>query len=202
MTRIRFEAALLGICLFVTLASAANLRPLSGGTRTEPDPKEKKRIRVIAENELVRVTVGESERGGKFDRGSGIAAIWLKIENRTDEPLAVDPSTWSLVDDQGLGYSGLSIDVAADRLIGAKQGLIMIGSGIASGPGDAGHMHSTVEKMIRHNLEKPALKPGAIPARSFKEGVVYVEAPQIKKGTVKLNLAGIWPDPIILAVTD
>lgn len=77
----------------------------------------------------------------------------------------------------------------------------MFGSGLASGPGDAGHMHETVEKMIRHNLEKPALRPGSVPPRSFKEGVVYVEAPQIKKGKVTLNLVGLWPDPIVFEVT-
>lgn len=201
MTRHRVTAALIAIGLFVTLASASNLRPLSGGTNTEPDPKEKKRIRVIAENERVRVTIGESERGGKFNRGSGIAAVWLKIENRSEEPLVVDPSTWSLIDDQGRGYAGLSAAVAADRLIGASQGLIMFGSGIGSGPGNAGHMHSTVEKIIRHDIEKPALQPGNVPAHSFKEGVIYIEAPQIKKGAVKLTLTGIWPDPIVLEVS-
>ena len=56
-------------------------------------------------------------------------------------------------------------------------------------------------EMSSPSLLQAQLRPGSVPPRSFKEGIVYVEAPQIKKGKVTLNLVGLWPDPIVLEVT-
>jgi hypothetical protein len=110
----RFKALLYCVilCLLSTLAQAQDIRAISGGTRTEPDPKDKKLIRLVAEKPDYTLTLGRSLMKHKNARMIG---IYVKVENLTDKPLTVKTSKFSMTDDEGKGYYGLETEEAIKR---------------------------------------------------------------------------------------
>jgi hypothetical protein len=175
---------------------AQKLYPISGGTGTEPDPKDKKIILLVAENEGLKLTLGRSE---KYKPKSGLMALWLKIENRTDKPLSVDPAKFNYVDDEGRGYSGFApkdaIKKALDSSAGKRSALGMVLAGPLAGPA----MMEAAERKVTEDVNREAIQPGEIPAHSFKDGIIFFEAPKKKQTTIKVALTDLWPEPFIFS---
>lgn len=175
---------------------AQELFPISGGTKTEPDPKSKKKIRLIAENANLRLTVGEY-RDSKVR--SALFVIYLKVENLSDKPLTVDPSKFSTVDDTGRGYVGLAPTDAIKRALDKSAGTRTVIGIIMAGPLAGPAMQHAAERKVTEMVNRESLQPGEIPAHSFKDGGVFFEAPKQKHFTLKINLGELWPEPFIFS---
>jgi hypothetical protein len=191
---VRSFLALVAILCLTASASAGRLHPLSGGTKTESDAKDKKKIHLIAESETVRLTLADS---GRYNFKGPVTGISLKVENLSDEPLTVDPTQFSAIDAQGRGYSGLAPEEAAKRHLAAHAGGMYALSSVLAGPMGGGHLNDSVNRKIASEFVEMALPPGTIPPHSFKEGIVFFEAPKEKKGEVKISLGTLWKEAFV-----
>jgi hypothetical protein len=194
--RIIVRVLLLIIVLSITTL-AQRVYPASGGTRQEPNPKEKDQIYLIAENEVLRLTIDGSKKNSIKEP---LLFIWLKVENLSDKPLSIDPSKFSCVDDTGRAYAGLGPKEAIKRIFDSRAGS-QTALGIAlSGPRSGPALAEAAERKVSQDMHKISLQPGEIPPRSFKEGAVYFEAPQKQKKLIlNINFTGLWPEPIVFS---
>jgi len=179
------------ICAPGVAAFSQEIYAVSGGTKSEPDQKNKKKIRLIAENEKVRIVTGEY-RDSKVR--SALFVIYLKVENLSNEPLTIDPSTFNAVDDAGRGYAGLApteaIKRALDRSAGTRTVVGMVFAGPLAGPA----LQQAAERNVSEKVNRECLQPGNLPGHSFKEGAVFFEAPKQKHFTLKINFGDLWPE--------
>lgn len=184
--------------VLVVPASGQVLYPISGGTRTERAPKDKKKTRLIAESPSVRLTTGEY-RGSKVR--SSLFVIYLKVENLSDTPLQVDPSTFSTVDDEGRGYAGLTpteaIRRALDKSAGTRTAIGLVLAGPLAGPA----LQQAAERKVTETVNRECLQPGHIPPHSFKDGAVFFEAPKQKRFTLKVSFGSLWSEPFVFSTS-
>ena len=157
----------------VQVSWAQNLFPLSGGTRFEPDPDNKKQLVLVAENSEVKITIKPAE---KFKPKKGqIWTIWMKVENLSDKPLKFDPTQFTATDDEGRAYAGLEATVAIKRFNDAIAAVTnMIGSAIA-GPLAGPSVVASSERGSAQKLNQESMQIGDIPPKTFKDGIVYFE---------------------------
>ena len=170
--------------LLSTLAQAQDIRAISGGTRTEPDPKDKKLIRLVAEKPEYNLTLGRSLMKHKNARMIG---IYVKVENLTDKPLTIKTSKFTMTDNEGKGYYGLETEEAIKRF-NDTHGLA---TAIMVGP----FMNPALQARMAEEIRRESLESGDIPPHSFKEGIVFFDAPKKQHYTLKVTLTDLWPDP-------
>ncbi|HEX8090644.1 MAG TPA: hypothetical protein VF762_17420 [Blastocatellia bacterium] len=178
-------STLLSIGVF---AQGQDLYPISGGTRTEPDLKNKKLIQIIAEKPDYKLTVGRSLMKRKSARMIG---IYVKIENLADKPLSVKTSKFSMTDDEGKGYYGLETEEAIKRFNNTHG----ITTAIIAGP----LMNPAVQARMAEEIRRESLESGDIPPHSFKEGIVFFDAPKKQHYTLMVSLTELWPEPFIFS---
>jgi hypothetical protein len=172
-------------------AFAGQVYPIGGGTRTEPDPNDKTRIKVIAENEQLRLTLSKPERFWKR-KTARMFAIYLRVENLSDKALQIQTSKFSAVDDEGRTYSGLEVADVVKRYFDSHSGKILI---LGGGLGARRSSREAAERKMGEDFRRESLQSGDIPPRSFKEGLVFFDAPEQDNFTVKVKLAELWPEP-------
>ena len=157
--------------------------PDTGGSRIQADPNNKKLIQLVAENNRLRLTL--SARKG-FNRRFPVIAIFLKIENLSDQPIVFDPSKYSVVNEEGRAGAGLRPDDAVKRVLDST--VLYLGSPTRDSP---------VERKISSDINRDSLQPGEIPPRSFKEGMVFFESPSKRSKTFRLTLGDLWPESFV-----
>lgn len=184
------QACTIVVALLLSVASvgAQNLRAVSGGTRTEPDPKDKKLLRLVAETESTRITLGRAIVKHKTAR---MIPIYVKIENLTDKPLTLKTSTFSIVDDEGKGYYGLETQEAIKRFTDTHG----IATAVIAGP----LMGPSIQAKMGEEIRRESLESGDIPPRSFKEGIVWFDAPKRQHYTLKVTLGELWREPFVFS---
>lgn len=114
----------------------------------------------------------------------------MKVENLTDQNLALETADFFLRDGNRRSYLTVSTDAAIQRLLNREPGFF----GICRLQMDGATRDSTVEAMKKKTLTGPF-----IPAGTFREGFVYFEGASKKgfKGTVvEFVPLGLLPDPI------
>lgn len=184
----RYLVATLFILIMASAAFAQDLYPISGGIHTQPDPKDKKLIQMIAEKPEYKLTVGRSMFKHKSAQMIG---IYLKVENLTDKPLTIKTSKFSMTDDGGKGYYGLETDEATKRFVNTHG----IATAVMAGP----RMNPAIQGRMAENIRRESLESGDIPPHSFKEGIVFFDAPKQDHYTLKIILTDLWPDPFIFS---
>ena len=186
----RAKALLCRVILFSlsTLAQAQDVRAISGGTRTEPDPKDKKLICLVAEKPDYTLTLGRSLMKHKNARMIG---IYVKVENLTDKPLTIKTSKFSMTNDEGKGYYGLETEEAIKRYTNTHG----LATAILAGP----LMNPALQARVAEEIRRESLESGDIPPHSFKEGIVFFDAPKKQHYTLKVILTDLWPDPFIFS---
>jgi len=187
---------LLCLLLLVVPAFGQELFPISGGTRTEPDPKDKKLMRLLAENESYRITLGRPDHWRH--KTAQIVAIYMKLENLSDKPISVQTSKFSAVDADGRAYSGLEAPEAIKRYFDTHSGA-MTALGGALGAGRSAR--EAAERKVSEDIRRESFPSGEIPPHSFKEGMVFFEAPKENRFTMKIKLADLWPEFFIFSTT-
>lgn len=167
---------------------AQEIYAISGGTRSDTDPKNKKRILLIAENDQLRLTVGVAKQDKPV---LGLLEIWAKVENLSDKPITIDPTKYSAVDDDGRGYAGIAPNDAIQRMLDRTAAMRTAMGNIIMGPLAGPSNTQAQERQARERVNREALAPGDIPAHSFKDGVVWFEAPKQKKFTLLITFTGL-----------
>jgi len=169
---------------------AQEIYAVSGGTRTATDPKNKKRILLIAENNELRLTVGVPKQDKPV---LGLFEIWVKVENLSDKPIAIDPTKYHAVDTDGRAYSGVAPNDAIQRMLDRTATMRTAMGNVIMGPLAGPSTTQASERQARERVNREALAPGDIPPHSFKEGVVWFEAPKPKKFTLQITFAELCP---------
>ena len=180
---------LIWLLALAVVVCAQDIYPISGGGKTEQDPNNKKLIRFVAENERVRVIVGRSDKWK--NKKARMIVIQVKVENLSDEPLNIHTSKFNAVDEQGRAYAGLETDEAIKRFNDTHA----IAMNVFTGP----LRHGAVQQRIAEDFRRAALSSGNIPPHSFKEGVVFFEAPERQHYTLKITLANLWPEAFVFS---
>src|SRR6185503_20766067 len=135
------------LLLLVAITQAQDIRAVSGGTGTATDPKDKKLIRLVAEDETKKLTLGRSLMKHKTARMIG---IYLKIENRSDVPFTVEPSKFSMIDNEGQAFDGLDTQEAINRFNNSRGLATAILVGPLMNPALQG---ATAEAIRRESLQ-------------------------------------------------
>jgi len=180
---------LLCFCILALQVSAQDIRVIGGGNRTQPDPKDKSLIQAIAENESIRLTLGKSHLW-KHKRAR-IIGVYLKVENLSDKSLTVQASKFSAVDVDGKGYSGLETEEAIKRFNDTHG----IATAVIAGP----LMNPAVQAHTAEAIRRESLQSGEVPPHSFKEGMIFFEAPKEQHYTMKVTLTGLWSEPFVIS---
>jgi len=178
------------ICTFTALALAQDLYPIGGGSRTQPDPKNKNLIQMVAEDSSHRLTVGRSLMKHKSARMIG---IYVKVENLSETPITVKTSSFSMIDDDGKGYYGLETQEAIKRF----QDTHGIATAVLAGP----LMNPSVQAKMGEEIRRESLESGEVPPHSFKEGIVFFDAPKHQHYTLRVKLGSLWPDSFTFSTT-
>jgi hypothetical protein len=76
------------------VAQPQDIRVVSGGSRTAPDPNDKKLIMLIAEAPTYKLSLRRPDKGGS--KNSRMIPIHLRIENLSDKPLAFQTSKFNV----------------------------------------------------------------------------------------------------------
>lgn len=190
-------ATILVVLALATPAVGQRLYPVSGGTRIAPHTKEKKQIVLIAENEARRITLSTPE---KYKVKYPILAIWMKIENLSSEPMDFAASKFSATDEEGRGYAGLEPRDAIKRVIDAHAGMMWVMGSVLAGPLAGPGLTAAAERKVTQEVMSRSIEAGTIPAHSFKEGMIFFEAPaKKKKFTFSVRLGDLWPEPFVLS---
>jgi hypothetical protein len=174
---------------------AQRISAVSGGTRTETAPHDKKQIRLIAESPSLKLTIST---GGKFGKQfAGMTSIYLKIENISDKPLTITTSKFNAIDEEGRAYAGLEFQEAMKRYFDTHAGTFAAIGGAVAGPLSGPTMNKAAERKITEDMRRQSLESGDIPPHSFKDGAVFFEAPKKKQYTLKISLADLWLEPFV-----
>ncbi len=176
------------LLLLVAVTQAQDIRALSGGTGIATDPKDKKLIRLVAEDETKKLTLGRSLMKHKTARMIG---IYLKVENRSDVPLRVEPSKFSMIDNEGQAFNGLDTQEAINRFNNSRG----LTTAILVGP----LMNPALQGATAEAIRRESLATGDIPPHSFKEGIIFFDAPKRQRYTVKVTLTDLWPQPFVFS---
>lgn len=178
------------LLLLPPVCVAQEIYAVSGGTRTDIDPKNKKRILLIAENDQLRLTVGVAKQD---KRVLGLLEIWAKVENLSDKPITIDPTKYNAVDGDGRGYAGITPNDAIQRMLDRTAAMRTAMGNIIMGPLAGPSNTQAQERQARERVNREALAPGDIPPHSFKDGIVWFEAPKQKTFTLLITFAGLSP---------
>jgi hypothetical protein len=174
-----------------------------GNILVQADPKQNNHYVFLAEKSFdYRLRLGfpnkyQAEFLTKSD--SPIAVLWLRVENLSQNPLNLDTSRFTAVDEQGKGYARLSPEEASNRIAGNK------GAGAALQKTlrtiSIGRAGNAVDEEAREEISRFSLQSVQIPPRSIREGFIFFEVPERKKFTLNVNLDGLWPQPFVFANT-
>jgi hypothetical protein len=180
------------ICLLMlpAVSRAQEIYAISGGNRVESDPKNKKRALLIAENTELRLTVSVPKQNKPF---LGLLEIWAKVENLSDKVLTIDPTKYHAVDNEGRAYAGLAPKDAIQRALDRSAMMRTAMGNMIMGPLAGPSTTQAMERQATERVNREALASGEIPPHSFKEGIVYFEAPKQKKFTLQITLTELWP---------
>jgi hypothetical protein len=180
---------LLSVLILPAASLAQEIYAIGGGTRTDVDPKNKKRILLIAENNELRLTVGVPKQNKPV---LGLFEIWAKVENLSDKPLTIDPTKYHAIDAEGRAYSGVAPNDAIQRMLDRTATMRTAMGNIIMGPLAGPSNTQATERQARERVNREALATGDIPPHSFKEGVIWFEAPKQKKFALQITLTELW----------
>ncbi|MEQ1607052.1 MAG: hypothetical protein ABL999_19475 [Pyrinomonadaceae bacterium] len=181
--------------VFVEGIVAQRLFPVSGGTGVEESPNKKGSAAIVAETETVKILLDNNERQTDFSMGK-ILTFWLRISNKSQKPLAIDPTKFSAVESGGRTLSVLEPKDALERVMGGSAFLrTAIWGGSMSNAGEKGFMSRYLNK---------SLQLGDIPSGAYKEGLVYLEKgnDKDKVDSIKFSLGTLWPDSFEFSLSD
>jgi hypothetical protein len=192
---------LIGTVLITShLLHGQSLYPVRGGTGFEPDSRDSKYEVLVAETAELKLTFRHSE---KFKPKKGdIWVVWMKVENRSDKPITVDPTKFTAVDDEGRALAGLDAGTAIKRFSDAVAGMMNIVGNVVAGPLAGPSMVAASERGSVQKLNQQSLQIGEVPPRSFKDGLVFFEKSNTKTKEVRANFVGLWTDPIVFSTDD
>jgi hypothetical protein len=60
-------------------------------------------------------------------------------------------------------------------------------------------MNPALQARVPEEIRRESLESGDIPPHSFKEGIVFFDAPKKQHYTLKITLTDLWPDPFIFS---
>lgn len=191
---------LVTVSLVSAQAWAQALFPIKGGTGTEPDPKDKGYLVLVAENSDLKITFRHSD---KFKPRKGdIWTFFMKVENKTNKPLTFDPTKFGVTDDEGRALSGLEASVAIKRLYDAFAGMGLLMSGVIAGPFMGPPLAQASERGGMQRIMQMCLQTGEIPPHTFKDGLVFFDKAKKKTKELKANFTGLWSEPVYFATEE
>ena len=183
------------VTVFVECVVAQRLFPVSGGTRVEESPIKKGNAIIVAENDSVKILLDSNDRETDFRMGK-ILTFWMRISNKSQNTLSIDPTKFTAIESGGRALSALEPKDALERVMGGTAFLrTFIWGGSMSNAGEKGFISRYLSK---------SLQIGDIPAGAYKEGLVYLEKgnEKDKVGSIKISLASLWPDSFEFSLSD
>jgi hypothetical protein len=170
-----------------------------GSVRVEASPYQDNRYSYVAEKGIeYKLTLGfprDDQADFIQDTGANVAVLWLRIENLSNYPIAVDATKFTATDKNGHAYPRLEPGEAFDRIIEEKgRTLKALNKGIRSVTLGKAAGQSTVDE-ARDEAVRFALQNGPVPAQGTVQGLIYFESPDTKTFTLNIGLGNLWPKP-------
>jgi len=157
----------------------------------------------VAEKIAYKVTLGPADDDRTAflpSTRARIVILWLRVENRTEQPLQVNIEKVTMTDGEGRAYRMLTTDETAERVIAGAGGASALLSKTLRGV-SLGRTGKVTEEQVKDDVVRYSLKPGPIVPRGVKDGLLYFEAPQAKNYTVNVGLGDLWTKPFVFSTT-
>ena len=138
----------------------------------------------------------KEEAGFLPDSEAKIAMFWLRVENVSQRPLAVDPTRFTLTDDEGHTLPFLPAEEAFNRISSTTLGRQTFLSNTKKALG-----RGTTEEDLKDETLRFAFQSGEIPGQGMKQGLIFFEAPRKKKYAVTLRLGDLWSRPFVFTTS-
>jgi hypothetical protein len=124
--------------------------------------------------------------------------LWLKIQNISANPLEINISKFTSMDDQGQVYPALALDEAFTRILAGFYGATNGSKTVKTLT--LGHIANIPsQEEFKANLQRYSLQPGQVPSNILKEGWIYFEKPPRKKFTVTVKLGDLSSQPLVFS---
>jgi hypothetical protein len=124
-----------------------------------------------------------------------IVLMWMRIENLSDQPLDLNPATFTSTGDDGRAYPVLTPDEGFNRILAEAGDKFTFGTNAlhSLSLGKAGT--PPTEEELRADMRRYSLQPSRIPSHDIREGLIYFESPPAKRFTVSIRLGDLWSKP-------
>jgi hypothetical protein len=173
----------------------------NGPARVESSPYQEDRPIYVAEKGIeYKLTLGfprDDQANFLRDSDAKVIVLWLKVENISKRPLALNTQKFTVTDKTGHNYARLAANDAFNRIMagrGITQKAVKKGIGGIS-LGKVGGKTSEAE--ARDEATRFIFPEGDIPAQSVRQGLLYFEMPEDKTFTVNVSLDNLWPNPFM-----
>jgi hypothetical protein len=122
-----------------------------------------------------------------------LGMFWLRLENISQRPLQVNPSTFTLTDEEGHSLAFLAPEEAFKRINESTLGRQTFLSNTKKALGRPG---ATAEDLKDETI-RFSFPAGQIPAQGLQQGLIFFELPNRKKFTLTLRLGDLWSRPFV-----
>ncbi|HLH30693.1 MAG TPA: hypothetical protein VKY31_05790 [Terriglobia bacterium] len=131
-----------------------------------------------------------------------LVMLWLRVENLSAEPLKLDTSKFTSVDDTGRMYKPLSADETYAKIMSGVAGTEpTLASKTLKGISLGKKGNTVTADQIKDDILRYGLQSEMMPPRSIKDGLIYFEAPEKKKFTISVSLGDLWSRPFVFSTS-
>lgn len=194
------------LCVCIPLTAQDTLYPVRANAtgldtmHVESDPHQKEHLRYVAEKtfdfKLMVEFPTKDEAGFLPNFEAKIAMLWLRVENVSQRPMSVDPTRFTLTDDEGHALPFLPPEEAFNRINSTTLGRQTFMSSTKKALG-----RGTTEEDLKDETIRFSFQSGEVPGQGVKQGLIFFEAPRKKKYSVTLRLSDLWSRPMVFTTT-
>jgi len=157
---------------------------------------------VIEKSFQHKLTLGYPADDKVFDTDSRtpVVMFWLRIQNVSHEPIALNIAKFTSTDDQGRVYPGLPLEDITNRIIAAASGPNLGTKTLRNlSLGRVGN--KPTEDQLKDDIARYSLQSGQVSPGAAKEGLIYFDKPPGKNFTVGITLGDLWSQPLVFSTS-
>ena len=157
---------------------------------------------VIEKSFQHKLTLGYPTDDKAFDVDSRtpVVMLWLRVQNVSHNPIAVNVAKFTSTDDQGLASPALELQDVTNRITAGTSGPTLGTKTLRNlSLGRIGNKPTEdqlKDDIVRYSLQSGDVLPGAV-----KEGLIYFEKPPRKNFTVSIMLGDLWSQPLVFSTS-
>jgi len=140
------------------------------------------------------------DKGFVPDTKTPIVVLWLRVQNVSHDPLALNIAKFTSIDDQGHPYPVIELQDVTNRITAGASGPTLGTKTLRNlSLGRVGN--KPTEDELKDDIVRYSLQSGELQAGAVKEGLIYFEKPPRKNFTVSIMLGDLWSQPLVFSTS-